>query len=87
MIYYQKKLLALEAELKSTKVALSEKDNEFDKLNNLLRAKEDELNNKITEKNAEITEIQTNLIDREKELKIIKNRSFWQRLKACSQNQ
>jgi peptidoglycan hydrolase CwlO-like protein len=79
-------LQALEEELKSTKVALSEEDNEFDKLNNLLRAKEDELNSKIAEKNAEITEIQTNLIDREKELEIIKNRSFWQKLKVCFQN-
>jgi chromosome segregation ATPase len=82
---YQHKLQALEEKLKSTKVALSEKDNEFDKLNNLLRAKEDELNNKIAEKNAEIAEIQTNLADRAKELEIIKNRGFWQRLRVCFQ--
>ena len=80
-------LQALEEELSSTKVASNEKDNEFDRLKNLLRAKEDEFNNNIAQKKAEITEIQSNLTAREKELEIIKNRGFWQRLKACFQNQ
>ena len=84
---YQNKLQALEIELKSKKVALSGKNDEFDKLNNLLKTKEDEFNNKIAEKNAEIAGIQTDLTDREKELERMKYRSFWQQLKACFRNQ
>ena len=84
---YKSKLQALEEKLKSMGIVVSEKDQEIEKLIDSLKTKEVELGSKIAEKDNEISKIQTNLTARENELEMIKNRGFWQRLKACFQNQ
>jgi chromosome segregation ATPase len=84
---YKSKLQTLEEKLKSMGIVVSEKDQEIEKLIDSLKTKEVELGSKIAEKDNEISKIQTNLTARENELEMIKNRDFWQRLKACFQNQ
>jgi hypothetical protein len=44
---------------------------------------EQEFKNKISEKNCEIDEVKKKLQDTERELLAIKNRNFWDRVKAC----
>lgn len=82
----KKQMQTKDEELTTLLSVMTEKDKQSEKLNEALRNKEQEFENRIRDKDIEIGEIKTSLMAAEKELRTIKSRSFWQRLKLCFRN-
>jgi selenophosphate synthetase-related protein len=73
----------LEKSLKSNVEELQRKIIEEVSSKKQVQAKVEELKHKITEKEFELNEIKAVLIDKEKQLLMLRSGGFWQRLIAC----
>ncbi len=82
----KKQMQTKDEELTTLLSVMNEKDKQSEKLNEALKNKEQEFENRIRDKDIEIGEIKTSLMAAENELQTIKNGTFWQRLKLCFRN-
>jgi chromosome segregation ATPase len=79
----RKQIEKKEEELKALRSLLKEKDRDIEEFCEALKNGEQELNEKLSEKDLEIAEIKTSLLTTKHELQLINERTFQKRLRAC----